>query len=155
MNNFQELKKDLIKNEELRQALKKALGSDNIEVPAERYAEIVAFGAEHGYEFTEEDIHFDHAANRDLSEDELKLVSAGGWADLVQHDNTCDHDYYCYLDFGCDVSQRVYRPSCSWGAKPTWSRGMCIADYACAFAYNSCAIANECTATTSCRDAAV
>ena len=154
MKDFQKLKKDLIINEELRQALKKVLRSDNIEVPAERYGEIVSFGAEHGYEFTEEDIHYDRASNRDLSEEELKLVSAGGITDYMQYD-FCNHDYYCYLDFGCDASQRVYHTDCALNAKPYWSRGMCILDYACPVGFNSCVISNECTNATVCRDAAV
>ena len=138
MKDFKQFKFDLLVDESLRQALKEALGTDNIELPAERFDEIHSFAAARGYDFTVEDVSFDAAACRDLSEEELALVNAGGYADLINFDS-CEQNFACYNNFGCQLTQRINRG----GGK--WSRGVCLANYGCSLTYNTCVISNECS----------
>lgn len=136
MKTFQDLLKDLHEKEELRIEAKKALGSDALTINEDQYSAVVAFGKDHGYDFTEEDIHLHHAANRTLDDSELELVSGGGLKDIAcacDH-GECDRNWGCYNDFTCESHQR----------SENGGKGWCLADYACEVTFNNCRITDEC-----------
>ena len=147
MKNFNDFKKELLEDESLRMELKKALGTDDIQTAVEKPDDVCSFAAAHGYEITPEDVTFEKASNRVLSEDELTLVSAGGWADLVNFDS-CDMNFACYNDFGCKLTQHIQHSG-------YWGPGVCVLDYGCSITYNTCVISNECSSGQNCHTATI
>ena len=147
MKNYNDFKKDLLEDESLRMELKKALGTDDIQTAIVKFVNISSFAAEHGYEITPEDVAFEKASRRDLSEDELTLVSGGGYADLINFDS-CDENFGCYNDFGCNLTQHIKRGG-------YWSPGVCLLDYGCSMTYNTCVISNECSSGQRCHTATI
>ena len=103
MKSLKDFKADLLSDEALRLELDNAVRALNLESLEEKEAYSIEFGKAHGYEFTEEDISFAKALEKEMDEKELTLVAGG----LVK--SNCDFDYACAFIFNsCAFCNECY-----------------------------------------------
>ena len=150
MKNYDDFRMDLLKDDRMRMELRKMLGQDTIEFDAGHFDKIHEFAILLGYEFTLEDMLLAAAERRDLSQEELQLVTGGGYADLINHsgETGCKQNNYCYNDYSCDLTQHIHRSG-------YWSPGVCLLDYGCSLTYNNCYFSNDCHVGQSCHQATI
>ena len=137
MKKYQDFWNDMLADEALKLEVKRALNSDSPDFTEAQHPALVEFGKAHGYDFTEEDIHLARACNRELDDNELATVTGGGIDDIC-----------IFVDKGCMTNNSCKEAQITTHydeyGRPYHGKGTCIADYACAISWNSCAISNKC-----------
>ncbi|MDO4502197.1 MAG: Nif11-like leader peptide family RiPP precursor [Coriobacteriia bacterium] len=104
MKDAKQFLEDLKVDQELDQALGAAIAdiSSEEDAAAARVEAITAFAREHGYQFEAEDLSFQDATNREVSDEQLEMAAGGA--------PKCLGSARCFVGYKCPAESMQWSP---------------------------------------------